>query len=786
MFCIMKYIRFCSAAILLFLMTVVSVSAAVPSRIRENFDFDWQFRLGDTGEYAEVQLPHDWSIELDFDRSVGAAAGYLPGGIGWYRKTFFVPAAYRGKSVSLVFDGVYHQATVYLNGREIAYHRYGYTSFEVDLTEGLLYGQHNEIQVKVDRSEVSRWYTGSGIYRHVWLQVTSPVHVKMWGTYVTTPEVSEDAATVQVETTVQRRTADAARLTVEQYLLDDAGRPVRVGGQRAAAVSTLEFGEGETASAVQSFVIDRPDLWDLEHPYRYTRETVLKQGGREIDRYTTRFGVRSIRYDADHGFFLNGKHVRWQGVCLHQDAGCLGVAVPDRSYERRLQILKEFGVNAIRCSHNPPAPEFLDYCDAMGLLVLDEAFDKWKSGYYEKFFDDSWQDDIRAMLERDRNHPSVVLWSIGNEVAEAGRKDNVGVERAAMLQDFVHDVEPTRPVMLALQRGFADHFAEVTDVVGYNYMEHRMLLDKQRDPGRIVFISEAFPYYSGLRAYEVRDYVAINPWNYVIENEFILGSFIWAGVDYIGESMGWPSKGWSASPFDMTMYEKPRASYFRAVWNDRPSLDMYVIDYNLDEDPGKDHWQAPGMVRDWTFPYTDSRVLQIHTPSNCDEVVLYDAQGKQYGPRRPADYDNQTIVWNQPYRPGKILAVGYRGGVEVCRDSILTTQDQAASFRLTPDRTVLASDGQDLSHIALQLLDADGLPVRVDDRRVTVSVEGAGRLRGIDSGEMRRNERFTSPSLPTYFGRAQIVVQSARKAGTLTVHVEVEGLPGQSLTLQVK
>ena len=762
---------------------LVGANSMSAGRIRQNFDFGWKFRLGEQGEYKTVQLPHDWSISLDFNKEAGPESGYLPGGIGYYEKKFFVPKNYNGKRVSIVFDGIYHKATISLNGKEIAYHRYGYTSFETDLTPYLKFGESNTLSVQVDHSEKSRWYTGSGIYRHVWLQVTDPIHVKMWGTYVTTPQVTASSAAVSCVTTVANTLTSAGEIEIEQRLVDAHGNPLKISGKRYAVRTDVMVPGNGTKDIEQSFTLPDPQLWNLENPYLYRLETILKQKGKVIDRYMTRFGVRTIRFDKDKGFFLNEKNVKMKGMCLHQDAGCLGVAIPDRSYERRLNILKEFGVNAIRCSHNPPSPEFLDYCDSIGFLVIDEAFDKWKSGYYEQFFDECWRQDISDMMVRDRNHPSIILWSIGNELAEATHKDNVGVERATMLRDFVRKLEPTRPTMLALAPAYEDKFAAVTDVVGYNYSELSYIEDKKKHPERIGLISESYPYYSGLRPYEARDYSEKNPWNYVMEHDYICGSFMWAGIDYIGESMGWPSKGWAASPFDMCMDEKPRAAYFRAAWTDKPVLKMAVVDYSIDEDPGKDHWQTPPMVHDWTFPYTDSRVLPIHTPSNCDEVLLIDSRGKKYGPRKPKDYLNNTIIWNQPYRPGKVVAIGYKDGKEVCRDSIQTSGPVAARYTLRTDRSTLKADGLDLSFISLQLLDENGVPVRVNDRMVTARVEGGGRLMGIDSGEMRREQRFNSHSLPTYFGKCQIVVQAGRKKGMLKVTVQVEGLPEQELNI---
>lgn len=780
------------AKIFLLVMTVAVQWVLAGERMRQSFDFGWQFRLGDVtapnepdsqsvdSGYQPVRLPHDWSTGFEFNEQAGPESGYLDGGIGWYRKGFKIPASYKGKRVSLVFDGIYHKASIYINGTKVAYHRYGYTSFEVNLTPYLNYGGDNVIAVRVDHSEKSRWYTGSGIYRHVWLLVTNPVHVKNWGTFVTTPEINYDSATVRCVTSVENNSSAPAYVEVKQYIIDNNGKKKK----GPVAVANLRIGADTVTDIAQTFALEAPALWDLDNPNIYTLETVISRKGKTVDTYRTRFGVRSIKFDSEKGFFLNGKNIKMKGMCLHQDVGCFGTAVPDRAYERRLEILKEFGTNAIRCSHNPPSPEFLNLCDSIGFLVIDEAFDKWKSGYYEQFFDSCWKEDISDMIIRDRNHPSIVLWSIGNELAEAGRKDDVGVHRASMLNDFVHNLDSTRPTMLALAPYYQDKFAGVTDVTGYNYSELSLIEDKKKHPERIGLISESYPYYSGLRPYEARDYSERNPWNFVIENDFIVGSFMWAGAAYIGESMGWPSKGWSAAPFDLSMDEHPRGGYFRAMWNDKPFVGMAVVDYGIDEDPGKDHWQAPPMVHDWTFPYTDSRVLPIHTPSNCEEVVLIDPRGKKYGPRRPKDYLNNTIIWNQPYRPGTVTCIGYNGGKEVFRDSITTSALKASKYTISADRSEIRADGQDVVFVNLQLYDENDRPIRIDDRKVSVSVSGEGRLIGMNSGEMRRNEPLTSHELPTYFGRCQIVVQASRAAGQIEIIVDVEGLPSRTLVIK--
>lgn len=752
----------------------------VEPRLRQTFDFDWQFSHTDTTNWEAIQLPHDWSTTLNFSRANKASHGYLGGGIGWYRKLFTPADSLQGRRLSLLFDGVMMNATVWINGDSVCFHQYGFTPFEVDLNSRMRWGQDNEILVRVDHTEFARWYTGSGIYRHVWLQAVSPVHVATYGTYITTPKVTELEAEVSSTITLQNTTAAATTIELRQHIIDAEGNVVS-----EPAISSLILQPGDSINASQQLSLVSPHLWDIDHPYRYQMVSTVTSNGILLDRVVTPFGVRTIEFSPIDGFRLNGHRLKLQGMCLHQDMGCLGAAIPDRGYEFRLKVLKDFGTNAIRCSHNPPAPEFLECCDSLGLLVIDEAFDKWKGMYYAKWFDQNWRQDMTDMISRDRNHPSIILWSIGNELDEARLKTDEGVERATMLRDFVHQYEPSRLTMLAVQPYYNKKFAAVTDVVGYNYVEPDAIADKVADPSRMALISESYPYYSNLRTNESRDYEELNPWNYVMQNDFICGSFMWAGADYLGESSGWPSKGWPTGPFDMMMHEKPVGGYFRTVWKSQPHLSAYVVEQSLDIDPGKDHWGFPGMVHDWTFPYTDKRILRVCTPTNCDSVILIDTRGKKYGPRSPRDYRDNTIIWNQPYRPGKLLFIGYKDGQEVCRDSLVTTGTEAASFTLKSERQTLHADGQDLAFVELQLLDAEGRPLRVDDRRVSVRVVGEGRLLGLNSGEMRRDDPLVSPTLPTYMGKAQIVVQSGRSEGWIRIHVMVDGLGRQILSLRV-
>ncbi len=764
------------------------------TRLTEKFDFDWKFFLSDSAtvasavnyddsEWQDVQLPHDWSIKLPVNKKNGAAMGFLPGGIGWYRKTFSIPNHYKGKKVVIHFDGVYHQSDVYINGKHLGFHPYGYTAFEYDLTPHLDYGSKNTIAVRVDHSNSpsSRWYSGSGIYRHVWLKVTNPVHVAMWGTYITTPAISETAADVKIATTIENSSSANANLQVQNRIINADGKEV------VAAKSWLSVAQDKKEVVEQSMRVQNPKLWSIENPYLYMMETTVKRKGKTVDQYRTSFGIRSIKFDPDKGFFLNGKNLKLQGFCIHPDAGSLGTAVPDQSYLRRLKIIKEYGVNAIRCSHNPPGPEFLDMCDSLGFVVIDEAFDKWKAGYYGKYFDEWWQKDMDAMLLRDRNHPSIVLWSIGNETMEQFSRTDEGANRAIMLRDYVRKVDPTRLVTAAIAPGNVSDriynkngFNEALDVVGYNYQEPWLAGDKKLFPDRMMYIAEAFPYYSG-RHNSIRDYNPKNPWYYVAENDFVFGQFIWTGIDYLGESSGWPSTGWPTGFFDDCMFEKPGGAFHRSVWNKEPMVRIAVADQSLDIDPGKDHWSSPFLAAHWNFPQYDGHIIEVQTTSSCDSVELW-VNEKSIGKRRTADYLNNTIVWYLPYKAGEIKAIGYNKDKEAAKFE-LRTAGKPVEIRLSADRTQITADGQDLSHVTVGLVADKGVVVPNADQNITAEVVGNGRLLGLDNGDLRK-ETYGGNTVKTYFGKALATVQSGRTKGDIQITVTSHGLPASFITLK--
>ena len=776
----------------------LSLTLLGAERLHQNFDFDWKFSLSapagaeapgfNDARWADVQLPHDWSMELPYlspQEGGKPSMGFMQGGVGWYRKTFAVPAAWKGRRVSLEFDGVYHRATVYVNGREAGFHPYGYTAFAFDITDYLIPGAQNVVAVKVDHSDcpTSRWYSGSGIYRHVWLNVTDPVHVALWGTAVTTPSVSAGQAVVRVATTLQNDGAKATTVSLLSELRNPSGRTV------ARAVAQADLPADAPRTLEQSFVLDAPVLWDLDTPNLYTLVTTVLRGPLAVDRYETPFGIRDVRFDPDKGFFLNGRSVKMKGGDIHQDAGSLGAAMPDRVHERRIALMKETGFNAIRCSHNPPAREFLDACDRLGMLVIDEAFDKWKIGYYRQWFDDWWEADLAAMVRRDRNHPSVVLWSVGNETSEQGDLSGEGTKRLQALRAECERLDPSRKVAVTTMPDYdrkfdKNGFNSAVEVVGYNYQEPFYDSDHAQYPGRIIYGSEVFPYYSAGRE-RMREYIERNPWYDYAERDFIFGYFMWAAVDYWGESSGWPSKGWPTGIYDVCMHEKPQAAFFRAVWKDDPVVKIAVEDPGLPLDRGKDMWTWPLLASHWNFPrYDNTQMVQVDVFTNCERVELF-VNDVSMGTRRLADFPNNTLKWRIPYSPGRITARGYNGADEAASDE-LRTAGEPVGLRLRADRTDLAANGQDLSYLEIELVDAQGVVVPDADRPVHIRVGGAGRFLCMDNGDTADGGSQLRADKPTLMGRAQVVVQAARSGGTLRVIASADGLPDAEILLIVR
>lgn len=819
--------------IFLFWCAGCTLNWAMPNRRHLVFDYQWHFRLcQDSADarqqcdtlfasplptwadsaHTEVSLPHDWSITLPIDPNQGGAAGYLPGGNGLYVKDFTWPQGIDpDRRIALRVEAAYHRATVWLNGHQLGHHMYGYTPFELDLTPYLHTRGRNRLVIHCQTQEQSRWYTGAGLYRHVWLIETQRQHFATNGIFVQArPCDTASVTTSDWDIHCQCTIIQGEGCTTEHRLLDATGRSI--GG--TFTTQTRISGNDIT-------------LWDIDHPTLYYVQSRLRNAkGKVVDEMITPIGLRYCTFDADTGFALNGRRTKLRGMCLHQDAGDLGVAVPDRVIERRLQRLKALGCNAIRSAHNPASTAMLNICDTLGLLVIDEAFDKWKSGYYAPYYDSCAEGDLTDMICNDRNHPSIIIWSIGNELQEAwlpaepvtpgGKPTNEGIARARRLNDIAHRLDPTRPTIVACQQGFTDAFGEVTDLVGYNYLEPRMLQDHRRHPQRKMLVTESFVYYSGLREDIVRDWEERNPWNWVEENDFIAGSFVWAGVDYRGESSPWPAKGWCSCPFDMTLDERPQAAYYHTVWQpERPYLKLVVRDNCWPQCPGTDHWQYPLMADCWDMPFDDGRTVQVRCYTTCDSVQFFFPMWSNpqlpLQPRITSRYPDHTITLQLPARRGKVLAVGYRDGLPVLRDSLVNhgpvcalriDNDRPTLRTLPADRATLTDSfgpidkqagrlyreagsqsmtlvpsamHQTVAHIRVTTVDSLGRKQQMDPRMITAQVDGPGRLLSIESGDFGRST-FTGNSVRSYFGSVLLRVQSTHQPGTIRVKISADGI----------
>jgi beta-galactosidase len=793
-------------------------------RLRErfSFDWDWTFMHGeavgaeapdfDDSGWSGVSLPHDWSIEGPFEESnpSGGDGGYAPAGTGWYRKSFHVPEAWAGRHVAIEFDGVYMNSDVWINGRHLGRWPYGYTSFHFDLTPYLRPGAPNLMAVRVDNAAQphSRWYTGSGIYRHTWLTVADPVHVDKWGVYVTTPVVSAASACVHVQTTVRNDSDRKQSVVVRSQMLDPGD--VTVGSAEAELVLDAAA-SAETAVVIE---VAGPRLWSVESPAMHRLVTTVLVDGEPVDDTVTPFGIRTIAFEADDGFLLNGRRVKINGVCLHHDGGCVGAAVPGRVWERRLEALKRMGCNGIRMSHNPPAPELLDLCDRMGFLVMDEAFDEWTIskqkngdgtfGYYE-YFDEWAEQDLTAMLRRDRNHPSIVMWSIGNEMPD--QTDPAGHLTARKLVEICRREDPTRPITAACDniesepKAATEAFLSELDIVGYNYVdrwrtrtETYYAEDRHRYPDRKTIGSENIglggvrgeyrwsappaspwqgPYYSRMINTE-------QLWKFTRMHDYVAGDFMWTGIDYLGETR-WPSKNASSGVLDMCGFEKDGYYFYQSQWTEEPMAHLFP------------HWNWKGM---------EGKVIPVICYTNCDSAELivngrsfgeksyeFPRQGmtKEYGhfdsPYRHVSTSDLHLSWDVPYESGVLRLIARNNGAVVIDREIATT-GEAARIRLVPDRDSIAADGRDVCHVRVELADAEGRAVPDANHRIAFRVEGEGRLIGTDNGQPDCVESMQSSVKSTFNGLCLAVVQSSRSGGEIRITAEANGLVSDAATIQ--
>jgi beta-galactosidase len=770
---------------LLALAAVASALCAQP-RDRLNFDQNWRFHKGEVKgaeqpafpdrDWRRLDLPHDWSIEGPYSPDNASGTGYLPGGIGWYRKEFPLAADLRGQRIFLEFDGVYRDSDVWINGHHLGHRPYGYSSFEYDLTPWVTYGtKPNVLAARVDHSQIadSRWYTGSGIYRHVWLTITAPVHVDHWGTFLYTPEVRDTEALVSIETTVVNQSAAAAAVRVETTLAEGSN-PVTGQAQVPAGAAHRFALQGALA---------KPRLWSLDDPYLYTAVTRVFVGGKLADQYRTHFGVRTIRFDADRGFFLNGRPEKFKGVCIHHDLGALGAAFSEAALERRLRALKGIGVNAIRCSHNPMAPELYGLCDRLGLLVMDEAFDEWTAGkkkwiqgrnvgkpgfdgYHEAF--EKWSArDIEDMVRRDRNHPSVVMWSIGNEIDYPGDPFGHPLGRDGLKPGMLDgDVLPsigrglisavklldgTRPVTQALadiNASNATGLASLLDVTGYNYLEQFYERDHAAYPERIILGSEN----------------SISPaaWRPVAANPWVLGQFLWTGVDFLGEAGRYPIRGSASGLFDLCGFPKPQAYLRAALWSDQPMVYAAVQ-------------QGRAAVEHWNWQDDSRPTLPVVVYTNCDSAELF-LNGRSLGEKAVTDRAEPVLRWDVGYEPGVLRVVGRRGGSEAARFELASTGEPAA-VQLVPDAV-------DPTHVEIRVIDAAGRRVYRATNEIEVQVSG-GELVAVDNADLRDVSPVHAGRRKAYQGRILAVVRRSG-GGPVAVRASAAGLKPAETTLILK
>jgi beta-galactosidase len=786
----------------------------LPARYHLLMDRNWRFFLGDDKTASDnsfndkgwrtLDLPHDWSIEGEFKKEepTGGGGGYLPTGIGWYRKQFKLPPSAKGKLVNIQFDGVYMNSEVWINGHYLGKRPNGYISFVYDLTSYLTTGT-NTIAVRVDNSNQpnSRWYSGSGIYRHVWLNITNTLHIGQWGTYITTPQVSATTATVSVKTKIENNgSGTSVNTTLTSTILDEQGREV------ASATIPVSFADKEPHEFGQEIQVNAPVLWSVNEPHLYTLHSVIKAGGKVIDEFESTFGIRKLEYSATNGFMLNGTRIKMNGVCLHHDGGCVGTAVPLKIWQERLKLLKDMGCNAIRTSHNPVAPEFLDLCDKMGFLVMDEAFDVWESGKvkndYHLYFDEWAQTDVKDQIHRDRNHPSIVLWSAGNEIPD--QTSDKGVELLKGLLTTFHGEDPTRPVTTANDDIAADknftklEFMDAEDIVGYNYVdrwhERRELfyaIDHADHPNWKMIGTEddavrnAAQYSLGMDANKVRpNYLggmirAEQLWKYIAVHNNVIGDFMWTGIDYLGEAR-WPGKGSSSGEIDMINNPKDGYYFYQSQWTDKPVLHLLP------------HWNWQGR---------EGQIIPVLAYTNCDTVELF-VNDKSYGvkvqefPRQgnsggwnkyDKPYVNITtadlhLAWDVAYQPGTLKAIGRKNGKQVVLQEIHTT-GKAEALRITTDSSRIDADGSDVALVKIAVVDGNGNVVPDADNQIHFTVNGNGKLIGVDNGNQRDDDSFKLDHRKAFNGYAYAVIQSNRKPGIITLTISADGLKSASINL---
>jgi hypothetical protein len=786
------------------ILSCLNLNSQQAGRNVSNFNFDWKFYKGniansqavslDDSGWRSLDLPHDWSIEGPFSKDNYSCTGYLPGGIGWYRKSFVAPKNLKGEKIYISFDGIYNNSEVWINEKYLGKRPNGYISFQYDLTPWLKPGQENLVAVKVDHTLFgdSRWYTGSGIYRNVKLITIPAVHIKQWGVYYSAKEISAESATLSVRVTVQNETVKTVKADVYNYLIfnDDT---VAVG------FGYVKLNPSEETSIEEELKVIKPELWDVDNPALYNLVTVLK-GKKFIDNVSTPVGLRTIRFDADKGFSLNGKNLKLKGICMHHDAGALGAAVPKEEIARRLSILKEMGCNAIRTSHNPFSPDFLDMCDQKGFLVIGEAFDewelpkkKWLAGWnvgtpgkegYAAYFNEWAEKDLKDFILRDRNHPSVIMWSIGNEIdypndpythqilnteanpqtwakfSETLPHANRLGEVASVLVTLIKELDTTRPVTAGLASALMSNetgYADALDVAGYNYQEFRYEPDHKKYPLRPLYGSE-----NGM---------TLEMWNYVADNEYVMGQFLWTGFEYIGEAGRFPMRSNTAGVIDLAGNKKPEFYFRQSLWSDKPMVIIGTTDRLTERGPVS-LWAHKRVEPFWNYKL--GQTIAINAFSNCEEVELL-LNSKSIGTKKMADFQNRTITWEIPFENGTLKAVAKNHGIEAAIYELKTTGTPVKIVAGCDDQSIKA-DRQDIAHIFVTLCDDAGNIVYNADNEITCEISGPARLLGMEDSNPANTEDYKDYRQHAYHGKLLVFIQALNESGKISVKLSSPGL----------
>ncbi|HWB26098.1 MAG TPA: glycoside hydrolase family 2 TIM barrel-domain containing protein [Chitinophagaceae bacterium] len=795
-----------------FLLACVICCAFLPASSQPNnkilFDNNWRFYLGgnqhaeipgfDDSKWRKIDLPHDWSIEdlpgtnSPFNPKAisQVSGGFTTGGTAWYRKTFMVNAADKGKRIIIQFDGVYMNADVWVNGEHVGNHPYGYTSFWCDITSHLHAGQKNVIAVEVkNEGQNSRWYSGSGIYRHVWLQMVQPVHIQPWGQFITTPKANANEAIVHIQTKIMNESAQSESIRLVSKIMAN-------NGQETALIETRQTIDANGSyTAQQTKKITSPVLWSCNVPVMYTLVTELYANDTLVQTHSQQFGVRAISFSVASGFMLNDEPLKLKGGCFHNDNGPLGSKAYDRAEVRKVELLKAAGYNAIRCSHNPPSPAFLDACDSLGMLVIDEAFDCWKYGKnpydYHLYFNDWWQRDVESMVTRDYNHPSIIMWSIGNEIPESGSAE--GVDEAKMLVSYVKSLDDTRPVTSAvngLGPGKDPYFATL-DVAGYNYpvggdagVEDMYGKDHERVPGRIMFCTESYPL------------EAFGSWMSVMDHPYVIGDFVWTAFDYIGEaSIGWLGY-WQSSSFypwnlafcgdiDMCGWKRPQSYYRDALWKPNqlsvfvtPPVPSYPANPELQS---WSKWNWYDVVADWNWKGYENKPLQVSVYSSCGEVELF-LNGRSLGRKLTGRDTKFMATFKVPYQAGTLTAKGYNNGRQV-NESSLYTAGTPVTITATADHTQIKANGQNLSYVTIELKDANGHINPKAENNLQFTIDGPGTIAGVGNANPQSTESFQQPHRKAFKGKCLVIIKSNDKPGIIILHVAGAGLKGADVKI---